>query len=197
MASKTATAREETESRNAPTDGPLMDGMAAAVKKMLARGKERGYLTYDEIDFAVPVGTTGDNYDRYLVVMEEIRQSLGIVERCLEALAALGPGPVCAVDPRVPRPRLDTDPDVEFRGADGSAVPELPVGECYFALESGNGELGVYLVSDGSQTPYKLRCRPPSFLNLQPLSQMVEGALLADLSPTFELINSVAGECDR
>ena len=75
--------------------------------------------------------------------------------------------------------------------------PRVPEGEGYFAVESANGELGFYLVSDGSEVPYKVRCRPPSMLNLQPMPIMLKGALLADLIPTFDFINMVGGECDR
>jgi NADH-quinone oxidoreductase subunit D len=75
--------------------------------------------------------------------------------------------------------------------------PRVPPGEGYFAIESANGELGFYLVSDGSAVPYKVRCRPPSFINLAPLSKMVEGCLLADIIPTFDFVNMIGGECDR
>ena len=73
----------------------------------------------------------------------------------------------------------------------------VPAGEAYAAVESANGELGFYLVSDGSGTPYKVRCRPPSFLNTAPLSEMAIGGMLADIVPTFDMINMIGGECDR
>jgi NADH-quinone oxidoreductase subunit D len=73
----------------------------------------------------------------------------------------------------------------------------IPAGEVYQAVESANGELGFYLVSDGSGKPYKVRCRPPSLLNTQPLSEMMIGSMLADIIPTFDMINMVGGECDR
>ena len=75
--------------------------------------------------------------------------------------------------------------------------PRVPAGEGYLAIESANGELGFYLVSDGSAVPVKVRCRPPSFINLAPMSEMLKGALLADLIPTFDFINMIGGECDR
>ena len=75
--------------------------------------------------------------------------------------------------------------------------PCVPAGEAYHAIESANGELGFYVVSDGSAVPYKVRCRPPSFINLPPMRKMLKGALLADLIPTFDFINMVGGECDR
>ena len=75
--------------------------------------------------------------------------------------------------------------------------PRVPEGEGYLPIESANGELGFYLVSDGSAVPYKVRCRPPSFINVAPMALMLRGALLADLIPTFDLINMIGGECDR
>ena len=75
--------------------------------------------------------------------------------------------------------------------------PLVPPGEAYFAIESANGELGFYVVSDGTAVPWKVRCRPPSFINLQPLPLMVKGSLLADIIPTFDFVNMIGGECDR
>jgi NADH-quinone oxidoreductase subunit D len=130
--------------------------------------KAEPYLVYDEIDFDVPIGEVGDNYDRFLVCVEEMHQSLRIVEQCLEHL--------------------------ERSVTEG---PRVPAGEAYFAVESANGELGFYRVSDGSALPYKVRCRPPSFINVQPMPLMLRGSLLADLIPTFDFINMIGGECDR
>jgi len=73
----------------------------------------------------------------------------------------------------------------------------VPAGEAYRAVESANGELGFYVVSDGSGSPVKMRCRPPSFINMQPLTKMISGSLLADIVPTFDMINMIGGECDR
>jgi NADH-quinone oxidoreductase subunit D len=163
--------------------------------------KQEPYLVYDEIDFDVPVGSVGDNYDRYLVCVEEMRQSLRIVEQCLERLEQLGPGPVDVQDPRVRWPakgRVFSGMEEmiqQFKSV--TEGPRVPAGEAYFAIESANGELGFYLVSDGSSRPVKVRCRPPSFINLAPLPEMLRGALLADLIPTFDFINMVGGECDR
>ena len=83
----------------------------------------------------------------------------------------------------------------QFKGV--TEGPSVPVGEGYFAVESANGELGFYLVSDGTGKPYKVRCRSPSFVNTQPLSHMVVGGMLADIVPTFDMINMIGGECDR
>ena len=163
--------------------------------------KQEPYLTYDQIDFDVPIGEVGDNYDRYLVCVEEMQQSLRIVEQCLVRLESLGPGPVNVDDPRVRWPakgRVFNHMEEliqQFKAV--TEGPRVPAGEAYFALESANGELGFYLVSDGSAVPYKVRCRPPSLLNTQPISLMLKGAMLADVIPTFDFVNMIGGECDR
>jgi NADH-quinone oxidoreductase subunit D len=163
--------------------------------------KAEPYLVYDELDFDIPIGEVGDNYDRYLVCVEEMHQSLRIVEQCLAHLEKLGPGPVNVLDPRVRWPakgrvfnRME-ELIQQFKSV--TEGPRVPAGEGYLAIESANGELGFYLVSDGSAVPYKLRCRPPSFINLAPMPGMLKGSLLADLIPTFDFINMVGGECDR
>jgi NADH-quinone oxidoreductase subunit D len=163
--------------------------------------KDEPYLTYDEIDFDIPIGGVGDNYDRYLVCVEEMQQSLRIVEQCVRKLEMLGEGPVNVLDPRVRWPakgrvfnRME-ELIQQFKSV--TEGPRVPSGEAYTAIESANGELGFYLVSDGSENPVKVRCRPPSFVNLQPLPQMVKGGLLGDLIPTFDLLNMIGGECDR
>ena len=163
--------------------------------------KDQPYLVYDQLDFDVPIGTVGDNYDRYLVCLEEMHQSLRIVEQCIHRLEALGAGPVDVDDPRVRWPakgrvfnRME-EMIQQFKSV--TEGPKVPAGEGYLAIESANGELGFYLVSDGSQRPVKVRCRPPSFLNVAPLPLMVRGAMLADLIPTFDFLNMIGGECDR
>jgi NADH-quinone oxidoreductase subunit D len=163
--------------------------------------KSEPYLVYDEIDFDIPIGAVGDNYDRYLVCVEEMHQSLRIVEQCLAWLEKQGPGPVNVLDPRVRWPakgrvfnRME-ELIQQFKSV--TEGPRVPEGEGYFAIESANGELGFYLVADGSAVPVKVRCRPPSFINLAPMSGMLKGALLADLIPTFDFINMIGGECDR
>lgn len=177
--------------------GPLL--RAAGVPHDLR--KAQPYLVYDQIDFDVPIGEVGDNYDRYLVCVEEIHQSLRIVEQCLTALERLGPGPVNVLDPRVRWPakgRVFNHMEEliqQFKAV--TEGPLVPAGEAYAAIESANGELGFYLVSDGSAVPVKVRCRPPSLINLAPLRHMVKGALLADIIPTFDFVNMIGGECDR
>ncbi len=163
--------------------------------------KAEPYLTYAELDFDVPIGEVGDNYDRYLVCVEEMQQSLRIVEQCLVRLEKLGPGPVNSFDPRVRWPakgRVFNQMEEliqQFKSV--TEGPRVPAGEAYMAIESANGELGFYLVSDGSAVPVKVRCRPPSFINLRPMPMMLRGAMLADLIPTFDFINMIGGECDR
>jgi NADH-quinone oxidoreductase subunit D len=163
--------------------------------------KQQPYLVYDQLDFDVPIGEVGDNYDRYLVCVEEMHQSLRIVEQCLAKLEALGPGPVNVLDPRVRWPakgrvfnRME-ELIQQFKSV--TEGPRVPAGEGYAAIESANGELGFYVVSDGSAVPVKVRCRPPSLINLAPMGKMLSGALLADLIPTFDFINMIGGECDR
>ena len=177
--------------------GPLL--RAAGVDLDLR--KDEPYLCYADVDFDVPVGAVGDNYDRYLVCVEEMHQSLRIVEQCLARLEAIGPAPVNVDDPRVRWPakgrvfnRME-ELIQQFKAV--TEGPVVPPGEAYQAIESANGELGFYVVSDGSAVPYKVRCRPPSFINLQPMPLMLRGALLADLIPTFDFINMIGGECDR
>jgi len=163
--------------------------------------KDEPYLTYRDVDFDVPVGEVGDNFDRYLVCVEEMHQSLRIVEQCLVKLENLGPGPVNVDDPRVRWPakgRVFNQMEEliqQFKSV--TEGPRVPPGEGYFAIESANGELGFYLVSDGSAVPVKVRCRPPSLINIAPLPLMVRGAMLADVIPTFDFLNMIGGECDR
>lgn len=177
--------------------GPLL--RAAGVPLDLR--KDQPYLKYAEVDFDVPIGEVGDNYDRYLVCVEEMQQSLRIVEQCLAALERLGPGPVNVDDPRVRWPAKGRVFNAmeeliqQFKAV--TEGPMVPAGEAYHAIESANGELGFYVISDGSAQPWKVRCRPPSFINLQPMPLMLRGAMLADLIPTFDFINMIGGECDR
>lgn len=174
--------------------GPLL--RAAGVPLDVRRAQP--YLVYDRLDFDVPVGTSGDNYDRYLVRVEEIRQSARIIE---QALRDLPDGPVDVDDPRVRWPakgkvfnRMEELIDQFKLVTEGIRAP---AGEVYQAVEGANGELGFYLVSNGTGRPWKCRCRSPSFSNTQALRDMIRGALLADVIPTFDMINMIGGECDR
>ena len=174
--------------------GPLL--RAAGVDLDLRRAQP--YLVYDQLDFDVPVGSRGDNMDRYLVRLFELRQSARIIEQCLRMLPS---GPVDIDNPAVRWPgkskvfgRMEELID-QFKLVTEGVKP--PTGEVYVGTESANGEIGFYLVSDGTGKPYKCRARTPSFSNTQPLPRMVQGRLLADLVPTFDMINLIGGECDR
>jgi NADH-quinone oxidoreductase subunit D len=160
--------------------------------------RSQPYLVYPQLDFDVPVGEHSDNFDRYLVRMEEIRQSRRMIAQCLERIPA---GPVNVDDPRVRWPvknqvfgRMEELIDQFKLVTEGGLFPP---GEVYFGLESSNGELGFYLVSDGTGKPYKCRARTPSFSNMSPLGRSLIGRQLADVVPTFGMTNMIGGECDR
>ncbi len=174
--------------------GPLL--RAAGVDLDLRRAQP--YLVYDQLDFDVPLGSRGDNMDRYLVRVEELRQSARIVEQCLRQMPD---GPVNVDDPTIRWPgksrvygSMEELIDQFKLVTEG---PKPPPGEVYVGSESANGEIGFFLVSDGTGKPYKCRARTPSFSNTQPLARMVQGRLLADLVPTFDMVNMIGGECDR
>ncbi len=174
--------------------GPLL--RAAGVDLDLRRATP--YLVYDQLDFDVPLGSTGDNMDRYLVRLEEIRQSTRMVEQCLKLMPD---GPVDVDDPAIRFPgksrvygRMEELINQFKLVTEG---PKPPPGEAYVGTESANGEIGFFLVSDRTGKPFKCRARTPSFSNTQPLAEMVKGRLLADLIPTFDLINMIGGESDR
>ena len=134
------------------------------------------YECYPELDFEIPIGKNADTYDRYLVRVAEVRQSRRIVLQCLDW--------------------LDANPGTEIRGK----VPRVvkpPAGEAYAAVEAPKGELGFHLVSNGGNKPYRLRVRPPSFINLQALPEMVQGHLVSDLVAVIGTIDIVLGEVDR
>jgi len=136
--------------------------------------KDEPYAAYAEMQFDVPIGTSGDTYDRYLVRMEEFRQSLRIIRQGVEGLPE---GPIVGKVPRLIKP---------------------PAGETYHAIESPKGELGFFIVSDGKSTnPYRFRVRPPSFCNLQALRRMVRGHLIADVVALIGSLDVVLGEVDR
>jgi NADH-quinone oxidoreductase subunit D len=156
------------------------------------------YLVYGDLDFDVPIGEHSDNFDRFLVRMEEIRQSRRMILQCLEKIPG---GPVDAEDPRIRWPgkrrvfsRMEELID-QFKLVTEGGI--APAGEVYHAVEAANGELGFYIVSDGTGKPWKCRCRSPSFSNISPLAKMIIGGQLADVVPTFGMINMIGGECDR
>jgi NADH-quinone oxidoreductase subunit D len=149
--------------------GPVL--RAAGVKWDLR--KAQPYSMYEKFDFEIPTGENGDTYDRYLVRIAELRQSLRIIDQAVNSIPA---GPIMAKVPKVMKP---------------------PVGEVYVSIEAPKGELGYFIVSDGSTQPYRLRVRPPSFVNLQALDKMVRGALVADVVAVIGTLDIVLGEVDR
>ncbi len=160
--------------------------------------KDYPYSVYPEVEFDVPVGTTGDCFDRYLVRLEEMRQSVRILRQCLSQIPD---GPTMVDDPRVSLPpKRDTYNTIEsmirhFKHiVDGIRVPP---GEAYTFVEGGNGELGFYVVADGTGRPYKAYCRSPSFVHLSTSSRLIHGHLIADVVPIFGMINMIGGECDK
>jgi NADH-quinone oxidoreductase subunit D len=211
--------------------------------------KANPHLVYDRMDFEIPLGTNGDNYDRYLVRMEEMEQSARIVEQCLEQMP---PGPIFAdlegkpvdtetllkmakqkesfkdlyevkvdIDPtlwggeRIHHPDIAADERRAFLPPKEEVYENIdslmnhfklvmfghgikpPKGEAYQAVEGANGELGFYVVSDGSGQPWRVRCRGPCFSLMSALSKMLVGGMVADVIPTFGSVNMIAGELDR
>ncbi|HJL05233.1 MAG TPA: NADH-quinone oxidoreductase subunit D [Polyangiaceae bacterium LLY-WYZ-15_(1-7)] len=161
--------------------------------------KDFPYMTYGDVDFDVPVGTDGDNWDRFMVRMEEVRQAVRIIEQALEKMP--DEGPVNVDDPRIVLPeKREVYTTIEATIAHFKLVMEglkCPKGAVYSFTEGGNGELGFYLVSDGSGTPYRCRVRPPCWFNLQAAREMLLGDMIADIIPTFGSVNMIGGECDR
>ncbi len=160
--------------------------------------KAHPYLVYDRFDFEVPLGNRGDNYDRFNVRFREMAQSKRIIE---QAMASIPAGPVSIDDPHVMLPPKDR----VYNSIEGlmnhfKLIMEgikVPPGETYTAVEGGNGELGFYVVSDGSGKPYRVRVRPPCFLGMGALNKMLIGRMIADIITTFGMINMIGGECDR
>ena len=188
----------------------LADAFAWGFSGVMVRGsgaawdlrKAQPYECYDEFDFDIPVGKNGDCYDRYLIRMEEMRQSVRIMVQSLERLASTaGQGPVSADDHKVVPPRRE-----EMKRSmealihhfklytEGYRVPE---GEVYAAVEAPKGEFGVYLVSDGTNKPYRCKIRAPSFPHLQAMDFLCRGHMLADVSAVLGSLDIVFGEIDR
>jgi len=160
--------------------------------------KDHPYLVYDRFDFSVPVGARGDSYDRFMVRMEEMSQSMRIIDQALDNLP---PGPILLDDPAI---SLPAKPEV-YNTIEGMIRHfkiifdgiKVPPGEVYGYTEAANGELGFYLVSDGTGRPYKCRCRGPSFVMISALAGMIKGGGVADVVPTFGMMNYIGGEGDR
>ena len=162
--------------------------------------KKQPYEVYDKMDFDIPVGVNGDCYDRYLVRMEEFRQSNRIIRQCVEWLRK-NPGPVMIGDHKIASPtREEMKDDMEslihhFKlFTEGYCVPE---GETYAAVEHPKGEFGIYLISDGANKPYRLKIRPPGFVHLAGLDEMVRGHMIADVVAVIGTQDIVFGEVDR
>jgi NADH-quinone oxidoreductase subunit D len=162
--------------------------------------KKQPYAVYDQVDFDIPVGRTGDSYDRYLVRVEEMRQSNRIIRQCVDWLRR-NPGDVMVDDHKVTPPgRQDMKQDMEslihhFKlFTEGYCVPE---GQVYSAVEAPKGEFGIYLISDGANKPYRLRIRPPGFVHLSALDEMCRGHMLADMVAVIGTMDVVFGEIDR
>ena len=156
------------------------------------------YLAYDQIDFDVIVGTYGDNFDRYSVRLNEIRESIRIIRQIVEMMP---PGDYRVQDRKVtppPRARIDESMEALIHHfkifTEGFRVPE---GEVYVAIESPRGELGCYIVSDGTSKPYRMHIRAPSFVNLQTLPLLLRGGLMADAVAVISSVDPVMGEVDR
>ncbi|MFL5579686.1 MAG: NADH dehydrogenase (quinone) subunit D [Gemmatimonadaceae bacterium] len=182
------------EAINYGLSGPMLraSGVAYDVRR------DFPYYDYETYDFDVPVGTNGDVYDRFLVRMEELRQSTRILE---QAIKRLPDGPVNVNDHRVVlQPKSKATSDMETMIHHFKQVmegPRPPLGESYVAVESPKGEKGYYMVSDGSSKPVRWRIRPPSFVNLSAIPRMVEGHLLSDVIAINASIDIVMGEIDR
>ncbi|MET0344859.1 MAG: NADH dehydrogenase (quinone) subunit D [Casimicrobiaceae bacterium] len=174
--------------------GPILRSTGAAIDLR----KDTPYLAYAELDFEVPVGINGDNYDRYYVRMREMDESVHMIR---QLVGMLPPGPINVDDRRC------TFPDKGLVYTEIESLinhfklvidgPRVPAGDAYVAHEAPNGELGFYLVSVGEGTPYKVHVRAPSFVHMGGLPKLLEGYQLADIIPTFGSVNMIGGECDR
>ncbi|WP_438456223.1 NADH-quinone oxidoreductase subunit D [Wolbachia endosymbiont of Kerria lacca] len=160
--------------------------------------KSQPYEIYDQLDFDIPIGQNGDCYDRYLVRMAEIRQSVSLVKQCIEKMPE---GSIKTEDRKIsPPPRAEMKESMEamihhFKlYSEGYHVPE---GEAYVAVEAPKGEFGVYIVSDGTNRPYRCRIRAPGFAHLQALDFMAKGHMLADIAAIIGSLDIVFGEIDR
>ncbi len=176
--------------------GPMLRGSGIAWDLR----KKQPYEVYDQLDFDIPVGKTGDVYDRYLVRMEEMKQSNELIKQCVTWLRA-NPGPVITDNHKVAPPsRESMKTSMEelihhFKlFSEGFRVPE---GEAYAAVEHPKGEFGIYIVSDGANKPYRLKIRPPGFVHLSALNELATGHMIADAVAVIGTIDIVFGEIDR
>jgi NADH-quinone oxidoreductase subunit D len=161
------------------------------------------YSSYEDFDFVIPVGTTGDNYDRWLVRGQEMWQSLSIIEQAYHKVQEFKGKEAEVFHADVPEYYLPKKEDVytkmealiwHFKIIMGEI--EMPVGEVYQSVEAGNGELGFYLISDGGRAPYRLHFRRPCFIYYQAFEELVKGSMLSDAIITMSSLNLIAGEMD-
>jgi len=160
--------------------------------------RDQPYDAYDQVTFKVPVGTRGDCYDRYYLRIEEMRQSLRIIDQCLNQMPS---GPIKTDNQKVTPPsRLQLKQSMEALIHHFKLFTEgytVPAGETYAAVEAPKGEFGVYLASNGSSRPYRCKIKSPGFLHLQGLDFMTQGHLIADVVTTIGTQDIVFGEVDR
>jgi NADH-quinone oxidoreductase subunit D len=174
--------------------GPMLRGSGMAWDLR----RSQPYEIYNKVDFDVPIGKNGDSYDRYLIRMEEMRQSIKIIKQCLEQLPD---GGVHADDPKVVPPKRELmKQSMEALIHHFKLYTEgyhVPAGETYTAVEAPKGEFGVYLVADGSNKPYRCKIRAPGFAHLQAMDFMSKGHMLADAVAIIGTMDIVFGEIDR
>ena len=176
--------------------GPMLRGSGVAGDLR----KKQPYAAYDRVDFDVPVGVNGDSYDRYLVRVEEMRQSVRIIKQCIDWLRE-NPGPVLADEPKVVPPTreaMKNDMEAQIHhfklNTEGYCTPP---GEVYAAVEAPKGEFGTYIVSDGANKPYRVKVRPPCYYHLSAMDEMIRGYMLADVVTLLGSLDVVFGEVDR
>jgi NADH-quinone oxidoreductase subunit D len=176
--------------------GPMLRGSGVAWDLR----KTQPYDAYDQMDFDVPVGKTGDTYDRYLVRMEEMAQSNRIIKQCVDWLR-VNPGPVITENRKIAPPDREAmksnmeDLIHHFKlFSEGFSVPK---GEAYAAIEHPKGEFGIYMISDGANKPYRMKIRPPAFVHLAALDEMSKGHMIADAVSIIGTMDIVFGEVDR
>jgi NADH dehydrogenase I D subunit len=160
--------------------------------------KVEPYAAYDKVEFDVPLGKNGDVYDRYIVRINEMRQSNRIIKQCLDMMQ---PGPITTDDPRYAIPEkmkvMQSMQTLAHQFVLMSKWVPMPKGEVYVATEGAKGELGFYIVSDGSGRPYRIKIRAPSYVNLSAIPKMVTGHMVSDVVACIGTIDIVLGECDR
>ncbi len=174
--------------------GPMIRGSGIAWDLR----KSQPYEIYDQLDFDIPIGKNGDSYDRYLIRVEEMRQSIKLIKQCIEKMPD---GAIVSDDPKIAPPkRTEMKHSMEAMINHFKLYTEgyhVPIGETYAAVEAPKGEFGVYLISDGSNKPHRCRVRAPGFAHLQGLEFMVKGHMLADVVTVISTQDIVFGEVDR